>query len=38
MDLFFSGPQTTRADRFVQGIGQNPQLPTHFGYLQPLVQ
>jgi hypothetical protein len=35
---FFSRPQTTRADRLVQGIGQNPQLPTDFGHSQPLVQ
>src|SRR6516164_8146223 len=30
MDLFFSRSQTTRADRLVQGIGQNPKLPTYF--------
>src|SRR5208337_434643 len=30
---FFSRPQTTRADCLVQGIGQNPHLPTHFGQM-----
>src|SRR3974377_1355766 len=38
MGLFFSRSQTTRADRLVQGIGQDPQLPTYFGHLQPLIQ
>ena len=30
MDLFFSRSQTTRADRLVQGVSQDPQLPTYF--------
>src|SRR5271166_3008004 len=30
---FFSRPQTTRADCLVQGIGQNPHLPTDFGQM-----
>src|SRR6266852_213371 len=35
---FFSRPPTTRADRLMQGIGQNPNLPGYFGYPKESLQ